>query len=139
MSDYDLHPEAFIDIDEIALYLGEDSPEAAHRIVDEIYRAIQSLVPLPHRGHRRSDLTSRPHRCPAWSPQPPRHGRDPERPRVGHFLYLGKGDAPIQGEGGQHFCDGDIRDTVAPLCDLDSEFRKTWTPYSRRWSYKARQ
>jgi plasmid stabilization system protein ParE len=50
MSDYDLHPEAFIDIDEIALYIGEDSPEAAHRIVDEIYRAIQSLVPLPHRG-----------------------------------------------------------------------------------------
>jgi plasmid stabilization system protein ParE len=50
MSDYGLHPEAFIDIDEIALYIGEDSPEAAHRIVDEIYRAIQSLVPLPHRG-----------------------------------------------------------------------------------------
>ncbi len=26
MSGYDLHPEAFTDIDEIAIYLGEDSP-----------------------------------------------------------------------------------------------------------------
>jgi len=60
MSDYALHPEAFIDIDEIGTYIGEDSPEAAHRVVDEIYRAIQSLVPLPHRGHRRPDLTRRP-------------------------------------------------------------------------------
>jgi plasmid stabilization system protein ParE len=60
MSDYDLHPEAFTDIDEIAIYIGQDSSEAAHRVVDEIYRAIRSLVPFPHRGHRRTDLTSRP-------------------------------------------------------------------------------
>jgi plasmid stabilization system protein ParE len=59
MSAYDLHPEAFADIDEIAIYIGHDSPEAAHRVVDEIYRAIQNLVPFPHQGHRRSDLTSR--------------------------------------------------------------------------------
>jgi hypothetical protein len=31
---YDLHPEAFIDIDEIAVYIGQGSREAAHRIVD---------------------------------------------------------------------------------------------------------
>ncbi len=60
MSDYDLHPEALDDIDEIAIYIGLDSIEAAHRVVDEIYRAIQTLVPLPNRGHRRPDLTSRP-------------------------------------------------------------------------------
>jgi toxin ParE1/3/4 len=59
MSGYKLHPEAFADIDEIAAYIGQDSPEAAHRVVDEIHRAIQSLVPFPYRGHRRSDLTSR--------------------------------------------------------------------------------
>ena len=40
MSGYDLHPEAFIDIDEIAIYIGQDSPEAAHRVVGEIYRTI---------------------------------------------------------------------------------------------------
>lgn len=60
MSDYALHPEAFSDIEEIAAYIAEDSPEAAHRVVDEIYRAIQRLVPFPHRGHHRPDLTARP-------------------------------------------------------------------------------
>ena len=57
---YALHPEAFTDIDEIAGYIGQDSPEAAHRVIDDIYRAIQRLVPFPNSGHRRPDLTSRP-------------------------------------------------------------------------------
>jgi plasmid stabilization system protein ParE len=60
MSEYALHPEAYADIDEIAAYIGQDSPEAAHGVVDEIYRSIQSLVPFPHQGHRRPDLTGRP-------------------------------------------------------------------------------
>lgn len=60
MIGYDLHPEAFDDIDEIAAYIGRDSPEAAHRVVDEIYRAIGAVVSFPHQGHRRADLTSRP-------------------------------------------------------------------------------
>ena len=59
MTGYDLHPEAFDDIDEIAAYIGQDSPEAAHRVVDEIYNAIGGLVPFPHQGHRRTDLTNR--------------------------------------------------------------------------------
>lgn len=53
MSGYDLHPDAFIDIDEIATYIGEDSPEAAHRVVDEIYRAIENLAAFPGIGHGR--------------------------------------------------------------------------------------
>ena len=60
MSGYDLHPEAFIDIDEIATYIGQYSPESAHRVVDEIYRTIQNLVSFPQRGHRRTDLTNGP-------------------------------------------------------------------------------
>ena len=60
MSDYDLHPEAFADIDEIAVCIGEDSPVAAHRVVDGIYQAIRNLVPFPHGGHRRPDITGRP-------------------------------------------------------------------------------
>ncbi|MFN0103837.1 MAG: type II toxin-antitoxin system RelE/ParE family toxin [Bryobacteraceae bacterium] len=60
MSGYDLHPEAFTDIDEIAIYIGQDSPEAAHRVINEIYRAVLGLVPFPHQGHRRTDITSRP-------------------------------------------------------------------------------
>ena len=60
MSGYALHPEAYLDIDEIAVYIGEDNPEAAHRVVDEIYNAIRNLVPFPQQGHRRTDLTNRP-------------------------------------------------------------------------------
>src|SRR4051812_10661634 len=60
MSGYALHPEAFADIDEIATHIGQDSPDAAHRVVDDIHHAIQSLLPFPHRGHRRPDLTSHP-------------------------------------------------------------------------------
>ena len=60
MSAYALHPEAFADIDELAIYIGQDSVEAAHRVVDEIYSSIQELVLFPHQGHRRTDLTSRP-------------------------------------------------------------------------------
>ena len=60
MSAYQLHPEAFGDVDEIAIYIGQDSPEAAHRVVDDIYSVILKLVLSPNQGHRRTDLTSRP-------------------------------------------------------------------------------
>ena len=53
MSDYDLHPEAFADIDEIAVYIGEDSPEAA---LDNC--------------------------CYGRPPQSPRYGCDPQRPGI---------------------------------------------------------
>ena len=60
MTGFDLHPEAFKDIDEIAIFIGQHSPGAAHRLVDEIYAAIAQLVPFPHQGHRRPDLTGHP-------------------------------------------------------------------------------
>jgi plasmid stabilization system protein ParE len=60
MSGYDLHPDEFIDIDDIAVHIGEGGPEAAHRVVDELYRAIRNLIPFPNSGHRRLDLTSGP-------------------------------------------------------------------------------
>ena len=47
MSGYVLHPGALTDIDEIAAYIGQDSLPAAHRVVDEIYRAIQNVVLFP--------------------------------------------------------------------------------------------
>lgn len=59
MIGFALHPEAFTDLDEIAIYIGQDSPDAAHRVIDEIYAAILELVPFPHQGHRRPDLTRR--------------------------------------------------------------------------------
>jgi len=60
MSGYALHPEAFTDLDEIRDYIAQDNPDAADRVMSEIFAAIRALVPFPHQGHRRPDLTSRP-------------------------------------------------------------------------------
>jgi antitoxin ParD1/3/4/toxin ParE1/3/4 len=60
MSDFVLHPDALKDLEEIWEYIAADSLDAADRVREEIYDAIQSLVPFPHVGHNRSDLTSQP-------------------------------------------------------------------------------
>jgi len=60
MSGFELHPGAYADLDELWEFIAEDSIDAADRVRDKIYDAIQALVPFPHQGHRRPDLTSRP-------------------------------------------------------------------------------
>ena len=55
-----LHPEVSRDISEIWEYIARDSVLAARRVREEIQQAIRNLVPFPHRGHRRPDLTNRP-------------------------------------------------------------------------------
>ena len=60
MSGFRLHPEAYTDLDEMWEYIAQDSPDAADRVRDEIFDAIQALVPFPHQGQHRTDLTSRP-------------------------------------------------------------------------------
>jgi len=57
---YDFHPQARLDLDEIWEYIAVDSLDAADRTIAEILTALDALVPLPHQGHRRPDLTSRP-------------------------------------------------------------------------------
>ncbi len=57
---YELHPKAYGDVDEIRGYIAADNPDAADRVVREVFNAIERLVPFPHSGHRRIDLTSRP-------------------------------------------------------------------------------
>lgn len=57
---YGLHPEAYADLDDIRGYIAQDRPDAADRIISEIFDAIRGLVPFPRQGHRRRDLTSRP-------------------------------------------------------------------------------
>lgn len=59
-SSYALHPEAFADLDHIAAYVGQANANAAHRVVDEIYRAIEGLTSFPEQGFRRPNLTNRP-------------------------------------------------------------------------------
>ncbi|SRR5260370_18574046 len=60
MSGYVLHPEVYNDLDGIWEYIAADSLDTADRVREEIYEAIRKLVPFPHQGHRRTDLTSRP-------------------------------------------------------------------------------
>ena len=60
MSEFVLHSQAYADLDEICEYIAADSLEAADRVREEIYEAIQSLVPFPYIGHSRPDLTAKP-------------------------------------------------------------------------------
>src|SRR6185437_1147804 len=53
-------PGAARDITEIWQFINEPDPRAALRVVDQILNAVRSLVAFPHRGHRRTDLTSKP-------------------------------------------------------------------------------
>ena len=39
---------------------GRPYVSSGHYLVSDILDAIRALVPFPHRGHRRNDLTSRP-------------------------------------------------------------------------------
>ncbi len=60
MSGYALHPDAFADLDEIREYIAKDSPDAADRVITEIFDAFRGLVPFPYQGHLRHDLTGHP-------------------------------------------------------------------------------
>jgi toxin ParE1/3/4 len=60
MSGYVFHPDAYTDLGDIWEFIAEDNLDAADRVLAEIYERIRSLVPFPHQGHRRPDLTSRP-------------------------------------------------------------------------------
>ena len=60
MSGYALHPAAFTDLDTIRGFIAADNPDAADRVITEIFDALHALVSFPHQGHRRPDLTSRP-------------------------------------------------------------------------------
>ena len=59
MSGYALHPEEFNDIDEIRAYIAEDNPDAADRVVEEIFAIIRTLQTFPQQGFRRPNLRSR--------------------------------------------------------------------------------
>jgi plasmid stabilization system protein ParE len=60
MTGFALHPEAFTDLDEIRAYIAQDNPDAADRMIKEIFDGIRALVAFPHQGYRRPKFTSRP-------------------------------------------------------------------------------
>jgi len=47
---YALHPEAYMDLDEICGYIAQDNPDAADRVITEIFNAIRALVRFPDKG-----------------------------------------------------------------------------------------
>ncbi len=60
MTGFALHPEALADLDDIRQHIAEDNPDAANRVITEIFDVLRSLVAFPHQGYRRPNLTSRP-------------------------------------------------------------------------------
>jgi len=60
MTGYDFHPEAEIDLNEIWGDIAADNLNAADHVIADIHQALEGLVPFPHQGHTRPDLTTRP-------------------------------------------------------------------------------
>jgi plasmid stabilization system protein ParE len=109
MSGFALHPEAYDDIDEIRAYIADDNPDAADRMVNEIFDRIRQLIPFPNQGLRRTNLTPLPLRfvpvrepdrvrsrekavvgCRSlsWSPKPTGNRRHPARERIARKLGI---------------------------------------------------
>ena len=57
MSRHIIAPRALTDLDDIWLYIAQDSISTADRVLDEIYAAIKELAKMPGMGHIREDLT----------------------------------------------------------------------------------
>ena len=57
MSGYDFHPEVEKDFAEIWDFIAAESPAAPDQVIADILEAIEALVPFPHRGYCRPDLT----------------------------------------------------------------------------------
>jgi plasmid stabilization system protein ParE len=47
MSGYALHPEAFTDLDDIRFYIARNNPDAANRVIMEVFDTFQALVYFP--------------------------------------------------------------------------------------------
>jgi plasmid stabilization system protein ParE len=60
MTDYDFHPEARLDLDEIWEFIRADNLYAADRVIADILDRVGRLVAFPGTGYRRPNLTSRP-------------------------------------------------------------------------------
>ena len=49
-SGYVLHPEAFADLDDIRDSIAQENPDAADRVISEIFDTIRGLVPFSPSG-----------------------------------------------------------------------------------------
>jgi len=53
---YILHSEVYSDLEEIDSYIGQFSPAAADRLLDELFEAFDMIARFPHHGHSRPDV-----------------------------------------------------------------------------------
>lgn len=60
MTEYVFHPGALSDLDEIWEFVARENVEAADQIVAQVLATCENLSRLPHQGHRRPELSSRP-------------------------------------------------------------------------------
>ena len=59
MRGYVISPEAVQDLRDIRAFIALDNPNAAERVIDQLFAAFAGLVEFPQKGHIRRDLTSR--------------------------------------------------------------------------------
>lgn len=69
MSHYRLTEEARQDLDEIWLYIAEDSPAAADRFLDTLYERLVLLAGQPLLGRLRPELAPNLRSFPSWQPR----------------------------------------------------------------------
>jgi len=60
VSRFALHRGAFADIDETREYIAYENPDAADRMMDELFQEFATLAQFPQMGHARPDLASAP-------------------------------------------------------------------------------
>ena len=60
MREFELHPQALADVEEIWDYIAQDNLAAADQLVDEIFEAFAGLAAMPEKGYIRKDLTNKP-------------------------------------------------------------------------------
>ncbi len=81
MRNYQLTKLAEQDIEEIVVYIAEENPAAAYKLLDSFYRAMDLLSDNPCIGHYREDLTNQPVRF--WSVK-------------SHYLIIYRDTSPIE-------------------------------------------
>ena len=58
MTGFEVHPEARLDLDEIRDHIAQANPDAADRLVRELFDAFRAIVQFPNQGYLRPDLTT---------------------------------------------------------------------------------
>lgn len=81
MKDYFLSAIADQDINDIILYVANENPQAASKLLNDLYETMSMIATHPMMGHKREDLTDKPVRFWAFK---------------NHYLIVYKDLSPIE-------------------------------------------